>query len=128
MTNISSSDAQVDLLVRKYKDKIEMLYRPKVVWLFGSRASGAATKHSDIDLIVVSSRFSSVRHLKRRSTFLRETGLANEYDLPVVDPLCYTPEEYSAGLQQPTIVAEAIASGVRLFGQEFVAQTGRIEP
>lgn len=126
MTN-NIPDAQVSLLIARYRDKIQALYEPEAVWLFGSRASGKGTKDSDIDLIVVSDHFSQVRRLRRRSTFLRETGLASAYDLPVVDPLCYTPDEFLAGLHQPTIVAEAVASGVKLFGQEPSEHTERSE-
>lgn len=125
MMTTTRPDKQVSLLITRYKDTIETLYEPDAVWLFGSRASGAATDHSDIDLLVVSDRFSRVRQLRRRSTFLRETGLVDAYDLPVVDPLCYTPEEFLAGLHQPTIVAEAVAGGVRLFGRESVEQSER---
>ena len=127
MSTTNNPDAQVRLLINKYKDKIQTLYEPEAVWLFGSRASGGATEDSDIDLLVVSDRFSRVRRLRRRSTFLRETELAGAYDLPVVDPLCYTPDEFLAGLRQPTIVAEAIASGVRLFGQEPVKHAEQLE-
>ena len=118
MFNDQKHDQQVSLLVERYLETIERLYEPEAVWLFGSRAVGDASATSDIDLLVVSERFAQVRRLRRRSTFLRETGLAQAYDLPVVDPLCYTPEEYRVGLQQPTIVAEAVATGVQLFGSE----------
>ncbi len=127
MSTTNNPDAQVSLMIARYRDKIQTLYEPEAVWLFGSRASGGATKDSDIDLIVVSDRFSQVRRLRRRSTFLRETGLAGAYDLPVVDPLCYTPDEFLVGLNQPTIVAEAVASGVRLFGQEPVKHAEQLE-
>lgn len=112
------SDEQVELLLSKYQEAIQRLYEPESVWLFGSRASGEASPSSDIDLLVVSERFAQVRRLRRRSTFLRETGLAQAYDLPVVDPLCYTPEEFRAGLHQPTIVAEAVATGVQLIARD----------
>lgn len=107
-------DKQVDLLINKYHEVIQRLYEPESVWLFGSRAAGKASDRSDIDLLVVSRRFAQVRRLKRRSTFLRETGLASAYDLPVVDPLCYTPEEFEVGLSQPTMVAEVVATGIKL--------------
>ena len=112
----SKYDDQVETLLHRYREVIQRLYAPESVWLFGSRAAGTASSHSDIDLLVVSKRFGQVRRLRRRSTFLAETGLAHAYELPVVDPLCYTPEEFQAGLHQPTIVAEAVASGIRLLG------------
>ena len=112
------SDEQVNYLLDRYREVIQRLYKPESIWLFGSRAMGAASPTSDIDLLVVSERFAEVRRLRRRSTFLRETGLAQAYDLPVVDPLCYTPEEFRAGLNQPTIVAEAVATGVQLVAND----------
>jgi len=116
MTTISRHDDQVEILMNSYREVIQRLYAPESVWLFGSRAIGTASPQSDIDLLVVSKRFGQVRRLRRRSTFLIETGLVHAYELPVVDPLCYTPEEFQAGLHQPTIVAEAVASGIRLLG------------
>jgi predicted nucleotidyltransferase len=115
-------DEQVNLLMSRYKDVIQRLYDPEAVWLFGSRAGGDVSANSDIDLLVVSKRFDQVRRLRRRSTFLRETGLAQAYDLPVVDPLCYTPDEFRAGLRQPTIVAEAVATGVQLLASADAVQ------
>ena len=116
MTTTRRHDDQVETLLHRYREVIQRLYTPESVWLFGSRAAGTASPHSDIDLLVVSERFAQIRRLRRRSTFLRETDLAHAYELPVVDPLCYTPEEFQAGLHQPTIVAEAVASGIRLLG------------
>ena len=116
MTTTSRHDDQVEILMNSYREVIERVYAPESVWLFGSRAVGTASPQSDIDLVVVSKRFSQVRRLRRRSTFLIETGLAHAYELPVVDPLCYTPEEFQAGLRQPTIVAEAVASVILLLG------------
>ncbi|MFN2168132.1 MAG: nucleotidyltransferase domain-containing protein [Anaerolineae bacterium] len=109
-------DDQVRTLLRKYWHVIDQLYHPESIWLFGSRAGMSVSPHSDIDLIVVSVRFANIRRLKRRSTFLRETGIAFDRTLPVVDPLCYTPEEFRQGLGQPTIVAEAVATGIELVG------------
>lgn len=117
MTTSSRRDAQVEMLLQNYGEAIHRLYAPESVWLFGSRAVGTASSQSDIDLLAVSKCFDRIRRLRRRSTFLRETGLAYAYELPVVDPLCYTPEEFHAGLHQPTIVAEAVASGIRLLGR-----------
>lgn len=118
MRDQTNSDEQVNLLLNRYQEVIQRLYEPESVWLFGSRASGEALPSSDIDLLVVSERFAQVRRLRRRSTFLRETGLAQAYDLPIVDPLCYTPEEFRTGLRQPTIVAEAVATGVQLIASD----------
>jgi predicted nucleotidyltransferase len=116
MTTISKQDDQVETLMQTYREVIQRLYAPESMWLFGSRAVGTAYPASDIDLLVVSKRFDQIRRLRRRSTFLKETGLSHAYELPVIDPLCYTPEEFRAGLHRPTIVAEAVASGVRLLG------------
>jgi predicted nucleotidyltransferase len=110
-------DTPVEMLLKKYGEAIHRLYAPESVWLFGSRAIGAGSSESDLDLLVVSRRFAQTRRLRRRSTFLKETDLAQAYELPVVDPLCYTPEEFQTGLHQATIVAEAVASGIRLLGR-----------
>ncbi len=118
-------DKQVRLLLSKYWEKIDQLYSPDALWLFGSRASDEASSDSDIDLVVVSQRFADIRRLKRRSTFLRETGLASDTSLPVIDPLCYTPDEFELGLRQPTIVAEVTSTGIQLIAGSNRSRTGQ---
>lgn len=76
---------------------------------FGSRAWGKPHKDSDIDLIIVSSKF------RRKKSFRRGFKLYDHWDLDYpVDFLCYTPEEFDKLKNQITIVQEAVKKGVEI--------------
>jgi uncharacterized protein len=76
---------------------------------FGSRAWGKPHKDSDIDLIIVSSKFRRKRSLNRGLNLYKYWNL----DYPV-DFLCYTPEEFSKLSKQTTIVKEAKENGISI--------------
>ena len=71
--------------LKKFKEqnKIDKMY------LFGSQATGKTHKWSDVDLIVVSTKFKGKGILKRSPPLYLRWDL----DYPV-DFLCYTPEEF----------------------------------
>ena len=77
--------------------------------LFGSRARGKVNKWSDVDLIIVSKKFSKFDFFQRG---------AKMYDywkfLMPVDFLCYTPEEFNKLKNQVTIVREAVENGIEI--------------
>ncbi len=77
--------------------------------LFGSRAWGKPHRDSDIDLIVVSSKF------RRKKSFKRGLGFYNHWDLDYpVDFLCYTPEEFAKKKKQIGIVQQAVKEGIEI--------------
>ena len=74
---------------------------------FGSRAHGHPSKDSDIDLLIVSEKFSDQKFYKRPVKLYDYWNL----DYPV-DFLCYTPEEFNRLSKQVTIVREALKTGI----------------
>ena len=77
---------------------------------FGSRAKGKPKKHSDIDLIIVSSSFKKIRFIKRPFNLYKEWDL----DYPV-DILCYTPKEIRDKKQNKgSIISEALSTGIEV--------------
>ncbi len=78
--------------------------------LFGSRARGEASRHSDADLILV--QHTAKRFLERYEGLLRELNLA----LPgiAVEALIYTPEEFEQ-MRQRHFVARALREGIVLY-------------
>ena len=64
-------------------------YGPAEIIYFGSRARGIATDESDIDVIVISEKFSDIPFIKRMEMILK----AIRFPLHV-DVLCYTQEEF----------------------------------
>lgn len=77
--------------------------------LFGSYAKGKSRKWSDVDLIVVSSKF------RKKKSFQRARRLYDYWNLKYpVDFLCYTPEEFNKLKKQITIVREAVETGIEI--------------
>lgn len=89
--------------------KVEERFRPEKVILFGSRAKGDFLKHSDYDIIVVSSDFEGI-HFLDRLTMLFELW---DYDYGL-DILAYTPEEFEEKKREIGIVDEAVRRGIEL--------------
>lgn len=80
----------------------------------GSRAYGSPGEYSDIDLIVVSKKFSDIKFTKRMYKFIESIGLLTDRNTEVVDVLCYTPDEFARKKGQICIVSEAIKKGIRI--------------
>ena len=79
------------------------------VILFGSRARGTAGEWSDLDVVVVSPAFEGQRFIDRGPAVLRDLGCP-----ALLEPICYTPEEFERNRQEPGIAATAWREGVRL--------------
>ena len=82
------------------------------IYIFGSRARGDALKYSDLDIIIVDTRFEGIPYYERvsmaRST-IREILSANPIDVDII-PL--TPEEYEYLRRRRTnIIGDALRRG-----------------
>jgi len=108
------NDEKVRYLLDNYLEKIKDIYAAEELWLWGSRAYGNPGEYSDIDLIVVSDKFSKVKFIRRMYEFTNKLGLLLDRNAEVVDALCYTPEEFERKKQQIGVVGEAIKKGIRL--------------
>jgi predicted nucleotidyltransferase len=107
------SHPKIERFLRQYLPVIRELYAPEQVWLFGSFAHGRPDPWSDVDLMIVSRRFARGKRLHRRSSFLDHTCIRRDEKF-VVDPLCYTPQEFERGVEMPCITAEVVETGIRL--------------
>ncbi len=76
---------------------------------FGSRRNRKYNKYSDVDLVVISPKFRRLRSFKRAPTLRLKLNLSYP-----VDMLCYTPEEFERKKSRPTIVREAVKTGVEI--------------
>ncbi len=107
-------DKKVSYFLNKYLNTIKSIYKPDEVWLWGSRIYGKPDEYSDIDLIVVSDKFSDVKFTKRMYKFIESIGLLNDRTVETVDVLCYTPAEFLKKRGQISIINEAIRKGIRI--------------
>ncbi len=78
-------------------------------YLFGSRAKGNALKTSDFDVIIVSPDYAQVNWFQRITNAYKKWVYAQS-----LEPLCYTPQEFSKKKNQLGIVKEAIETGVKI--------------
>lgn len=98
------------------KDKLKLFKKDlnrnipiKKMYFFGSRISGKPHRDSDIDLIIVSSKFKKLDFFKRGAKMYDYWKLRYP-----VDFLCYTPEEFNRLKKQVSIVKEAIETGIEI--------------
>ncbi len=96
----------VERELREFKKRVNKDFPVKHLILFGSHASGKATKDSDIDLIVVSKKFNKFNFIKRAAKMYDYWTLRKP-----VDFLCYTPDEFKKRQHGVTIVTEALKEG-----------------
>ena len=95
--------------VKQFKEKSKKEFGVDKIIMFGSAASGKMNRHSDIDLIIVSKKFS------KKSFFKRPLGLRKFWSLDYpVDFLCYSPEEFEREKKRVSIVSEAIREGIEI--------------
>lgn len=79
------------------------------VLLFGSFAWGAPTKHSDVDLVVISPDFSH-KNFSDRLSLLSHARDKTTYQI-AMDIVGYTPEEFSNIEQHSAIIGKAKRDG-----------------
>ena len=95
--------------LKEFKKELSKDIKLNKMILFGSRATGKATRYSDFDLILVSPIF------KGKVSFKRPISIRKYWHLDYpVDFLCYTPEEFNKLKKQVTIVREAVREGIEI--------------
>ncbi|MFQ6056111.1 MAG: nucleotidyltransferase domain-containing protein [Methanosarcinales archaeon] len=97
-------DSKIKYIISNYLPKIKSLYSPKEIWFWGSRIYGNPNQYSDIDMIIVSDKFAEIRFIKRRSTFLKQTGYFMLFYQRIREK-----KKKSLG-----IVSEALSKGIRI--------------
>jgi predicted nucleotidyltransferase len=95
--------------LKSFKKAANEEFPIKKMYLFGSMVSGKPHKYSDIDLLIVSTKFRKLNFFKRGAKMYNYWNL----NYPV-DFLCYTPEEFQRLKKQVTIVSDAVKEGVEI--------------
>lgn len=95
--------------LKKFKSRLSRKVPIDKMILFGSYAKGKAHRYSDIDLIIVSPKFSGTDFRDRPIGFYKYWNLDEPFDF-----LCYTPEEFNKLKKQITIVREAVKDGIKI--------------
>ncbi len=77
--------------------------------LFGSRARGEERLDSDVDVILVSGKFSGIPFRQRPDKFLDAWKLPVDFEV-----LCYTPEEIERKKAELGLVRQAFKEGLNI--------------
>lgn len=98
-------------MVKEFKGKAKEKYGIEKIILFGSHATGKIREGSDIDLLIVSNKFT------HRPTFMSnlftEWHIVQKKKLPV-DFICFKRKEFQKLSKQVTIVKQALEEGIEI--------------
>ncbi len=95
--------------LKEFKNTTSKEIRLDKVIFFGSRVKGRSKRYSDIDLVIVSKKFTGLKF--RRRPLLLDNYWNMNYP---VDFLCYTPQEFKKLSNRITIVREAVKEGIEI--------------
>lgn len=104
-----NGDLWIERFRREALPRIVAAFEPASVLLFGSRVRGDAREHSDLDVILISSRFAGIPLLTRMTVVQKTTGFPKH-----VDYLCYTPEEFDRLRHESSVLMDAEEYGVEM--------------
>ena len=93
--------------LRQFADKVTIPIDK--MYLFGSRVTGKVHEFSDVDLVLVSSKFRRKKRIKRAPPLHLQWSL----DYPV-DFICLTPEEFKRQKKMIGIIKEAVEKGIKI--------------
>ncbi len=106
---VEIKDSTVKKWIISFKKRVKDKYNPEKIILYGSRARGDHLQESDIDLIIVSKKFEGVKWPNRLG------DVAELWDgIITIEPLCYTPEEFTKKKKQMGIVQQAVKEGIEI--------------
>jgi predicted nucleotidyltransferase len=95
--------------LRRFRKDLSSGFPVEKVILFGSAASGRTSRDSDVDLVIVSPKFSGMDFFRRGAKMYDYWNIRKP-----VDFLCYTPSEFKRLSKGVTIVSEAVRTGVEI--------------
>src|SRR3989344_3944281 len=93
----------INLIIRKFIGRLSKEFNIKKVILFGSQARGDVSKNSDIDLIIVSDDFKTMKSFERSSAMYKYWDALIPKDF-----ICYTQKEFEYLKKRISLVSESI--------------------
>lgn len=88
--------------------------RVERAYLFGSRISGEPLKYSDLDAVIVSNDFEGQNFFDRMSFITKKWFEKDGRAEVTLEPLCYTPKEFTEKSKRIGLVSEAVKTGIRI--------------
>lgn len=93
-----------EIIMQFNKALVRQGIRTEKIFLFGSQANDTAGEHSDIDMVVISSSFKGLDFMQRCELL----GRAIAEIMEPIEPLAYTPEEFSSQRQKTSFLYEVL--------------------
>lgn len=101
---------KADERIKDFVSRVKKHYKIDKAILFGSRARGDFFKDSDYDVILVSSDFKGVFFSQRIAKLYKYWNY-----FPInIEPICYTPEEFTKKSKEHGLVRQAIKEGIKI--------------
>lgn len=107
---MARTSTQAKKIAKNYVNTLKKRFKVKRALLFGSAARGKMTKHSDIDLVIISEQFKKM-NLNQRLVFLSRLRGERFLDWPM-DIFGYTEEEFNKLARNSSMFSEAKREGV----------------
>jgi predicted nucleotidyltransferase len=104
----------VAFFLGKYLDQIKNRFHPQEMWVWGSYVYGTPRKGSDLDIVVISNAFKKYRFIQRSSEVTKELKTWADKEIPDIDFLCYTPEEFEKKKNQISLAREITTKGLKV--------------
>ncbi|MHA1210617.1 MAG: nucleotidyltransferase domain-containing protein [Candidatus Freyarchaeota archaeon] len=105
--------------VKSYVNLIVEKFKVRCIILWGSRARGDHTPHSDYDIIIIADF--KENFLQRLKTLIDLTP-----PQPNIEVFGYTPQEFETMFQRGNVTAlDAIYEGIPLYGEEYFKKYGK---
>ena len=102
-------DKKTMKLIAGHVKFLKKKFSPDKIILFGSRAREDNLEESDIDIMVISDKFSKIGFRER---IIESYGLWDKKQ--GLDVICYTPEEFEKRKKQMGIVQTAAEEGIEI--------------
>ena len=104
----------VKSFLEKYLAEVKKNFHPKEMWLWGSYVYGNPKEDSDIDIALISKDFKQYRFIKRSTEVANRLRTWADKDLPDIDFLCYTPEEFEKKKKEIGLAKEIVERGIKI--------------
>ncbi|MDI6806969.1 MAG: nucleotidyltransferase domain-containing protein [Candidatus Aenigmarchaeota archaeon] len=104
---------EIKKAVSKFKKGITKNFFVEKIIIFGSAARGEMTRHSDVDIIIVSKKYGRKDVFKITPKLYGEWHEKQKIDYPV-DILLFNEKEFNKLKKEVSIVSEALREGIEI--------------
>lgn len=104
----------IEFFIEKYLESVKSHFHPQEMWLWGSYVYGKPREDSDLDVLLISKDFEKHRFIRRSTEVIKQLKTWADRDIPDIDFLCYTPDEFAKKKNQISLVNEITQKGLKV--------------